>query len=101
VKQTISQEIEHIKTSKVLDLPLRLKALTALYFNRKHEHGDVGRIMLAIELLSTQLALRINDPDLGFDKLWSDFDSKYSSVRSVAKGAMHIGYIAAKLNITE
>ena len=100
IKQTISQEIEFIRGSS-LDIALKMRALTALYFNRRHEHGDVGRIMLAIELLSTQLALRISEPELGFDKLWSEFDSNFSSVRSVAKNAMHIGYLAGKLNITE
>lgn len=99
--QTISQEIEHIRTSKDLDTPLKLKALTALYFNRQQSPGDVGRIMLAIETVGTRMAIRVNDMDDGFEKLWSDFDTQYSSVRSVAKSAMKIGYLAGKLNITE
>ncbi len=99
-KQTIAQEIETIRGSSQ-DVALKLRALANLYFNRKHEHKDVGRIMLAIELLSTQLALRVAEPELGFDEVWEQFDTNFSSVRSVAKSAMKIGYIAGKLNITQ
>lgn len=97
---TIAQEIRTIEGSG-LDFALKIRALTNLYFNRRHEHGDVGRIMLTIETMATQLALRVAEPELGFDKLWSEFDSNFSSVRSVAKSAMKIGYVAGKLDITK
>lgn len=97
---TISTEIDRVLKSPALDAPLRIKALTALYFNRRHEHGDVGRLMLAIEMISNSMAIKLND-DTGFEEVWKGFDSQYSSVRTVAKSAMKIGYLAGKLDITK
>ena len=98
--RTIQDEIETICGSGQ-DIPLQLRALTALFFKNKPDIKDAGSIMLAIEMLATDLASRIAQPELGFDELWAEFDSNFSSVRSVAKGAMKVGYVAGKLNVTQ
>ena len=98
--RTIQDEIETICGS-ALCIPLQLRALTALFFKNKPDVKDTGRIMLAIEMLSTDLARRVAEPELGFEELWAEFDSNFSSVRSVAKGAMKVGYVAGKLNVTQ
>jgi len=99
-KQTITEAICTIEGSS-LDVGQKIQALTRLFFNRKPEDKDTGRIMIAIEIQATQLALRIQAPELGFEELWKDFDSNFSSVRNVAKSAMKIGYVAGKLNVTQ
>ena len=104
-KQTIADEIASIEVLTVggdpANIPLKLRLLKNLYFNRRHQQGDMLKIMTAIEKLVTVLDERAMDEDeVGFEILWENVESQYSSIKSVAKRAMRLGYRIGRDSIT-
>ena len=103
-KENIPAEIASIETLTVVgdpaSIPLKLRLLTNLYFNRQLKPSDIPHIMLAIERLVITLDKRSQDSDeVGFERLWSSVEKRFSSVKSVAKTAMRIGYESGKTNL--